>query len=108
MTRQPVSAVLGRWRITSMDLWDADYIDMLGPAHIQLDRDGGHIRLGVVQIGLDCWYSATGVRFTFHGHDEMTEVSGDGDADLSLMEALAVKFASIMVTKQRSPLAEGD
>ena len=82
MTKQGASTVLGRWRITAMDLWEADYIDMLGPAHIQLDRDGGYIKFGAVEIGLDCWYSATGVHFNFHGHDEMTEVSGDGDADL--------------------------
>ena len=36
----------------------------------------------VVEIGLDCWYSRTGAHFNFQGHDEMTEVSGDGDADL--------------------------
>ena len=62
--------------------WDIDYIDMLGPGHIQFDRDGGHIGFGCVQIGLDCWYSPTGAPFNFQGHDEMTEVSGDGDADL--------------------------
>ena len=55
---------------------------MLGPAHIQLDRDGGTIEFGAVQIGLDCWYSLTGAHFTLHGSDEGTEVFGNGDADL--------------------------
>ena len=76
------STVLGRWRIVEIEGWDADYIDMLGPGHIQFDRDGGHIEFGAVQLGLDCWYSPAGVHFNFQGHDEMTEVSGDGDADL--------------------------
>lgn len=55
MTKQAGSAVLGRWRITAIEGWDTDYIDMLGPGHIQFDRDGGSIEFGVVQIGLDCW-----------------------------------------------------
>jgi len=45
---------------------------MLGPGHIQFDRDGGHIEFGAVQLGLDCWYSPTGAHFNFQGHDEMT------------------------------------
>ena len=83
MTKRQSSAVLGRWRTTEIEGWDADYIDMLGPGHIQFDRDGGHIEFGAVQISLDCWYSPTGARFNFQGNDEMTEVSGDGDADLA-------------------------
>ena len=84
MTEQTASQVLGRWRIVKIEGWNADYVDMLGPGHIQLDRDGGTIEFGVVQIGLECWYSPTGVHFNFHGSDEGTEVSGDGDADLEL------------------------
>ena len=37
---------------------------------------------GAVPIGLECWYSPTGAHFSFQGHDEMTEASGDGDADV--------------------------
>jgi hypothetical protein len=55
---------------------------MLGPGHIQFDHDGGRIEFGAVQLGLDCWYSRTGAHFNFQGHDEMTEVSGDGEADI--------------------------
>lgn len=82
MTKPGQSEVLGRWRITEITGWDADYVDMLGPGHIQLDRDGGTMVFGVVQLGLECWYSQTGVHFTFHGSDEGTEVFGDRDADL--------------------------
>ena len=82
MTKRRRDAILDRWRIVDMDLWDADYVDMLGPGHIQLDREGGHMAFGAVEIGLDCHYGIDSVHFTFQGHDEMTEVSGDGDADL--------------------------
>ena len=82
MTMPDPSEVLGRWRIVEITGWDADYVDMLGPGHIQLDLDGGAMAFGVVQIGLECWDSRTGVHFTFHGSDEGTEVFGDGDADL--------------------------
>ena len=82
MTQPVRSAVLGRWRITAIEGWDSDYVDMLGPAHIQFDPDGGTIEFGAVQIALDCWYSLTDADFSFRGSDEGTEVSGDGDADL--------------------------
>ena len=82
MTTSRPSQVLGRWRITEIEGWDADYVDMLGPGHIQFDREGGQIEFGAVQIGLECWYSPTGAHFNFHGSDEGTEVFGNGDADL--------------------------
>jgi len=56
MTMPGSSQVLGRWRITEIEGWDADYVDMLGPGHIQFDSDGGQIEFGAVQIGLECWY----------------------------------------------------
>ncbi len=37
---------------------------------------------GAVQIGLQCEYGKTSIRFKFHGSDEMEEVAGDGDAEL--------------------------
>jgi hypothetical protein len=83
MTDRPASKVLGRWRIVEIEGWDTDYVDMLGPGHIQLDRDRGQIEFGAVQIGPDCWYSKTGAHFTFQGSDEGTEVSGDGDANIA-------------------------
>ena len=77
------SEVLGRWRIIEVEGWDTDYVDMLGPGHIPLNRDGRRIEFGAMQIGLDCWYSKTGAHFTFQGSDEGAEVSGDGDADIA-------------------------
>lgn len=43
-------AVLGTWRITAMEVWDADYFDMEAPAHITLRDDlTGALQLGLVQ-----------------------------------------------------------
>ena len=52
MTEQTASEVLGRWRIVEIEGWDTEYVDMLGPGHIQLDRDGGQIEFGAVQMVL--------------------------------------------------------
>ena len=82
MTKARPSQALGRWRITEIEGWNKDYVDLVGPGKLQFDPDGGQISFGAVQIGLECWYSPTGVNINFHGSDEGTEVWGDGDADL--------------------------
>ena len=35
------SPLLGRWRITGMELWDPDFVDMLEPAYITFEAKGG-------------------------------------------------------------------
>jgi hypothetical protein len=82
MTTHTGKSLLGKWRITQMELWDTDYIDMLGPGYVQIDEDSGQMAFGVVQIGLRCEYGETSIWFKFRGADEMDEVSGDGDAEL--------------------------
>lgn len=48
------SSVVGQWRITSMEAWDADYIDMEVPAYITvLDNLTGTFQFGLVQGELD-------------------------------------------------------
>ena len=76
MTEPPASEVLGRWRIVEIEGSETGYVDMLGPVHIQLNRNSAG------QNGLDSWYIETGAHFIFQGHEEGTEVSGDSDADL--------------------------
>ena len=41
-------AVLGTWRITRREVWDADYFDMVAPAHITLRA----VLTGEFQFGL--------------------------------------------------------
>jgi len=31
--------VLGNWRITGMEVWDADYFDIEAPAYITIHKD---------------------------------------------------------------------
>ena len=75
--------VIGRWRIVESDTWDRDYLDLVEPAFINIDRAGrGELAFGVVNASLDLEYSRTMVFFTFEGSDEGDEVSGSGSAEL--------------------------
>ena len=75
--------LLGTWRITDMELWDAGFIDLLGPGTIRFDADGrGEFRFGAVQGGLDFHFGSDSIHFTWEGSDEMDHACGDGDAEL--------------------------
>ena len=70
---------LGRWRIDRMDDHDQDYLDLVEPAFIQVDRDGsGEFVFGAVTGQPDCRHDKAGAAFTWHGQDEMDEVSSRG------------------------------
>ena len=61
--------LLGRWRITEMELWDTDFVDMLEPAYITFEaKGGGEFVFGAVRGDLDCRYGPDGVRFTWEGY----------------------------------------
>ena len=63
----------GKWRITEMELWDADFLDLVQPAYISFDGEGsGEFAFGAVQAG----------DFTREGFDEMDPVRGEGDAEV--------------------------
>ncbi len=86
--------MIGRWRIVEADLWDRDYLDLVGPAFISIGRDGrGELAFGVVNAGLDLEYARTIVFFTFEGFDEGDEVSGSGSAELTEDGALEIEIA---------------
>ena len=75
--------LLGKWRIVEMELWDSDFLDLVEPAYITFDQQGGGgFVFGAVQGSLHCRYGPGGVRFTWEGSDEMDPVSGAGDAEL--------------------------
>ena len=78
------SPLLGRWRITEMELWDTDFVGMLEPAHITFDaKGGGAFLFGAVHGDLDCRYGPDEVRFTWAGFDEMDPTSDAGSAKLA-------------------------
>jgi hypothetical protein len=83
MTVKRRKPFLGRWRIVETDLWDSDYLDMLGPAHIVFQADGrGEFAFGCVNATMDCDHAGRTVFFTWTGFDENDEVSGEGSAEL--------------------------
>lgn len=82
--RQPF---VGRWRITTMELWTAEDLDLLGPAHLTLERDGlGTMSFIAIEAGLDYRVvqreGRPAVEFSFEGSDEGDRISGRGWAAL--------------------------
>ena len=75
--------MIGKWRITAMELWEAEFIDLLGPGHIVFDAEGsGSFAFGAVEASLDCSHGPTSIHFSWHGSDEGDQVHGDGFAEL--------------------------
>jgi hypothetical protein len=75
--------VVGTWRITDMQAWDADYFDMQAPAHITIRDDlTGTFQFGLVQGDIEARVcQATGMvrlEFSWSGADENDPVSGRG------------------------------
>ena len=83
MTKLHDHPLTGKWRITGMDLWDAEFIDLVEPGYIEFDAGGGgRFVFGAVQGGLDCHRDQTSIHFTWAGSDDMDQASGDGDAEI--------------------------
>lgn len=79
--------VAGKWRITEMDLWDLDAIELLGPGFINFDSDNtGHFRFIAVDGWMDCRDAiregSRAVEFSWSGNDECDPASGRGWASL--------------------------
>jgi hypothetical protein len=85
-------SVLGTWRITSMEVWDADDFDRETPAHISIRSDlTGEFQFGLVQGDLDARVSRVGgvarVEFSWSGTDENDPMSGRGWMDVMADQA---------------------
>lgn len=75
----------GKWRIVEMPDFPADYPDMVEPAYILFeDKGGGEFAFGCCtgHIWEASSTKATGIDFSWDGNDEMTEVCGNGSAEL--------------------------
>ena len=88
-----MSSIAGRWRIVTMDLWDRDAVDLVGPAFIEINSDGtGHFRFIAVEGNLDCRHTEPGHRpaleFTWEGNDEDDHASGRGWIQLDRDDSL--------------------
>jgi uncharacterized protein YndB with AHSA1/START domain len=79
--------LVGRWRITEMDLWDGEAIELVGPGYLEFRRDGaGSFGFIAVEGWMDCrplqTDSGPGLEFTWEGTDDGDRVSGRGTATL--------------------------
>jgi hypothetical protein len=100
--------LLGKWRITSMALWDAAFIELLGPGHIQFDAEGGgEFTFGAVQGGLDCHFGRDDVAFTSAGSDEMDHAWATVMLNSRRMAPSPVRSASTSAMNPPSPPAAG-
>lgn len=81
MSMYCVNEFVGRWRISAMEMWDQDYIDLLEPGFFEFGSDGlGSFVFGAVRGWLDARVSERGARvdFTWQGECEGDDVFGRG------------------------------
>jgi hypothetical protein len=82
------SQIVEKWRITSMEMWDNDFIDAEVPGYINFAKDGlGDFQFGYVRCDID-WQKSErdgepAVEFSFEGTDEMDPCSGRGWATIN-------------------------
>ncbi len=82
------NSITGRWRITEMDNWDQEAVDLVQPGFIEFDDNGlGSLGFIVVTGELGCRDAdrdgKPGVEFSWQGSDEGDDVSGRGWAGLN-------------------------
>ena len=78
---------VGKWRITDMEQWDKECIDMMVPGYLTIKNDGtGLLQFGAVEAEVDGHLeSINGVErldFSLMGSDEGEEVCGRGWAEV--------------------------
>lgn len=75
--------LVGRWRITGADLWDSGYLDLCGPAYLEIAADGNaELTFGALTAGGFYEYSPNTIWFGWQGSDEGTEISGEAWVEL--------------------------
>ncbi|HCS48303.1 MAG: hypothetical protein A2W03_15080 [Candidatus Aminicenantes bacterium RBG_16_63_16] len=74
---------VGKWRITHMDEWDQEFVDLMVPGQVTIRKDGtGSFQFGAVQGEMDCRIDRAGgdpiLVFSWDGSDECDPASGRG------------------------------
>ena len=87
----------GKWRITQMELWDQEAMDLVCKAYISFEgRAGGEFQFICVHGYLDCVYSSnkthSKVEFSWSGNDECDPASGRGWAKIDKSGNMAGKI----------------
>jgi len=80
---KPKSPFSGRWRITSMEQWEQDYIDEEEEGYFEFDeKSGGEFHFGYVHGSMDFRLTTRegepAVEWTWDGNDEMDPAQGRG------------------------------
>lgn len=79
---------IGVWRIESMEIWDREATDLLGPAQLDITADGlGSLLFVAIRADLDCRFDTINggdrVEFSWDGDDEGRAGSGRGRGALT-------------------------
>jgi hypothetical protein len=78
----------GRWRISEMELWDQDDIDLVGPGYFYFDSTNKSSKFQFIAVEgfMDCRFTEKDgvptVEFSWEGSDELDPASGRGWAVL--------------------------
>jgi hypothetical protein len=76
-------SIRGEWRIVEMDLWDKDFLDLMGPARIAIQANGqGQFSFGCVNGGFSAPKAGASIVSGWAGNDEMDDASGQISIDL--------------------------
>ena len=83
-----ITAFAGPWRIVQMELWDSDYLDLEGMAHITFAKDRlGSFQFGAVQGWIDYRVSREStsqkVEFSWEGTNDTDPSCGRGWAAIA-------------------------
>lgn len=83
VTMKTPEQFVGNWRITHMDEWDQNFVDLEAPGHFTIREDGtGSFAFGAVKGGIDCQierdFGNEVLMFSWDGTDECDPASGRG------------------------------
>jgi hypothetical protein len=86
--------VIGCWRIVVSDLWDREYLDLAGPAYLQIGAEGwAEFSFGAVDATAKLEYGRRVIFFHWSGFDEGDAVGGDGSAELQDDGSLEIELS---------------
>jgi hypothetical protein len=73
----------GQWRIVDMEVWDKDFLDLMGPARIAIDAKGeGEFSFGCINGAFSARDGGECFEAGWTGNDEMEAASGDISIEL--------------------------
>ena len=73
---------IGRWSIDEMEQWDKEYIDLVVPGYILIEKEHGYFQFGVVEGSIDWRHEKQDdterIQFSWQGSDEDEPRCGRG------------------------------